>query len=144
MNNTLILALSEILADTYALSLKTQNFHWNVTSPCFKMLHSLFEEQYDELAEAVDILAERIRALGHKSPASFSAFQKLTQIKEGDVDAKAAEMIKALAEDHQYLAEKIKTVHGLADTHGDIGTASLLEDRIRSHEKTVWMLKASV
>lgn len=144
MSNNTITTLSEILADTYALSLKTQNFHWNVTSPCFKMLHSLFEEQYDELADAVDTIAERIRALGHKAPASFSAFQKLTQIKEGDVDAKAADMVRLLAEDHQYLAEKLKTAHAATDAAGDIGTASLLEDRIRSHEKTHWMLKASL
>lgn len=143
MSNNTVTQLSEILADTYALYLKTQNFHWNVIDPDFKTLHLLFEEQYIALAEAVDAIAERIRALGHKSPGSFSAFQQLTKIKEGDVNTKTADMIRILAEDHQYLADKMRKTHTEIDS-SDFGTLNLLEDRILEHEKVHWMLKASV
>lgn len=136
-------ALSETLADTYALYLKTQNFHWNVTGPNFRMLHAMFEEQYQELAEAVDTIAERIRALDHKTPASFSAFQRLTNIKEAHVELKANDMLQELVADHQYVIEKLKKTHAIADEINDIGSVSVLEDRIVEHEKTLWMLKAS-
>lgn len=139
----IIQVLSEVLADTYALYLKTQNFHWNVTGPDFKSLHLFFEGQYEELADAVDTVAERIRSLNQKAPASFSAFQKMTSIKEGDINTKATDMLHELAADHQYLSEKLKKAHTIADTHNDIGTASLFEDRIRAHEKMHWMLSAS-
>lgn len=136
--------LIEVLADTYALYLKTQNFHWNVEGQNFYALHKLFEKQYEELEDAVDTIAERIRALGEKAPASFSAFQKITNIQEGNIHAKSEEMLQALANDHQYLSEKLKKVLAIADEIGDIGTATILEDRIEDHEKAHWMLKASL
>lgn len=137
-------ALSETLADTYALYLKTQNFHWNVTGPNFRMLHEMFKEQYGELAEAVDVIAERIRALDHKTPASFSAFQRLTTIKDAHVELPSHEMLQVLVADHQYVIEKLKKTHAIADEINDIGTVSVLEDRIVEHGKTLWMLKASL
>ncbi len=144
MNNNVVSTLSEILADTYALYLKTQNYHWNVTGPTFKMLHSLFEGQYEELADAVDTIAERIRSLGQKAPASFSAYQRLTRIKEGHADTKAHDMLLELANDHRVLVEELKKARAIADEVSDIGTIVMLEDRIRDHEKTLWMLNASV
>lgn len=139
----IITLLNEILADTYALYVKTQNFHWNVTGENFSALHLFFEGQYEELAEAVDVIAERIRALDHKVPAGFNAFQKITNIKEGNPDTKASAMLQELAEDHQYLCKKLKKAHEVADETSDIGTVALIEDRIREHEKAHWMLQAS-
>lgn len=136
--------LCEFLADTYALYLKTQNFHWNVEGPHFPALHKLFEEQYEALASAVDGIAERIRAIGEKAPATFSAFQKITHVKEGDAHASAEEMIQALVADHHYLSEQAKKVHTIAEEASDIGTISFIEDRIKEHDKTAWMLKASL
>lgn len=137
-------ALCEILADTYALYLKTQNFHWNVEGPHFRELHKLFEGQYEELAEAIDSIAERIRALGHKAPASFSAYQKISHIQEGDAHAKSDEMLRALANDHQHLSEHLKKARAIADEVSDVGTISLLEDRVLEHDKAAWMLNASL
>jgi starvation-inducible DNA-binding protein len=144
MNNHVVSALSEILADTYALYLKTQNYHWNVTGPTFTMLHALFETQYNELALAVDVIAERIRALGHKAPASFSAFQRLTHIKDGHAEAKAHDMLQDLLTDHQTVMENLRKARIIADEVSDVGTVSLLEDRLGEHEKTAWMLNASM
>lgn len=140
--SSMITGLSEVLADTYALYLKTQNFHWNVTGPTFRMLHLLFDEQYDELADAVDTIAERIRALGAKAPASFSAYQKTTKIKEGNINATASEMLHELVTDNHYLVEKLKQVHHIAEETSDVATASLLEDRMLKHDKAHWMLLA--
>ncbi len=143
-NHSVANALCEFLADTYALYLKTQNFHWNVEGPNFPALHKLFESQYEELAAAIDTIAERIRAIGEKTPAAFSIYQKTTTIKEGDINASEEEMVQALADDHTYLSEQAKKVHSLADDSSDIGTAAFLEDRIREHDKTAWMLNASL
>lgn len=142
--SNIIQKLSEILADTYALYLKTQNYHWNVTGPTFKMHHELFEEQYEQLAEAVDVIAERIRALGHKAPGTFSEFQKLTCIEEGRKEIEAPEMVRELADDHHTISEKFKKIHELAEKESDLGTAALIEDRVREHDKTHWMLIASL
>lgn len=143
-NHSVAVALCEFLADTYALYLKTQNFHWNVEGPDFPQLHKLFEAQYAELASAIDTIAERIRAIGEKAPASFNIYQKTTHIKDGDINASDVEMIQALAHDHNYLSEQAKKVREIAEEAADIGTVSFLEDRIREHEKTTWMLKASL
>jgi starvation-inducible DNA-binding protein len=143
-NHHVATALCEFLADTYALYLKTQNFHWNVEGPNFPALHKLFEAQYEELADAVDSIAERIRAIGEKAPAAFSIYQKTTHIKEGNVNASAEEMIQALAHDHTHLSEQAKKVRSIAEEVSDIGTVSFTEDRIRAHEKTAWMLNASL
>lgn len=135
--------LSKILADTYTLYLKTQNFHWNVTGPLFYSLHLMFEKQYEELADAVDIIAERIRALGFHTPASFSEFNKLNRIKEAKGFLNANEMIKELLHDHESITRACHDMIEIAQDSGDEGTADLLIERIREHDKTAWMLRSS-
>ena len=98
--NNIVTALSQHLADTYILYLKTQNFHWNVTGPHFHSLHEMFEEQYEALAEAIDVLAERIRALGQVAPGSFAQFQKLSTLKEAAGVPSANDMLKQLLSYH--------------------------------------------
>lgn len=136
--------LSHFLADTYVVYLKTQNFHWNVTGPNFAALHKLFEEQYQQLADAVDVIAERIRALGETAPASLSEFQKLTSIKEETGTPSAENMLRKLAKDHEVLVEHANIVFTKAEKAADQATMDLLIERIREHEKTIWMLKSSL
>lgn len=135
--------LSVILADTYALYLKTQNYHWHVKGPHFKILHVLFEEQYRELAEAVDGIAERLLILGHKAPASFKEYDRLKTLKDGDSNASAEQMLSELANDHGTLLRDIQQSMALAQKMNDEGTVDLLTSRISAHEKTRWMLRAS-
>ena len=132
------------LADTYALYLKTQNYHWNVTGPNFKPLHILFEEQYNDLALAVDLIAERIRALGEKAPATWGAYAKVTNIKDGDENAKANEMVKQLAEDQEILVNTLKNTVEVAQKAGDEVTIGIMVNRMEIHEKAAWMLRSSV
>ncbi len=134
--------LSSVLADTYALYLQTQNFHWNVKGSKFYQLHALFEEQYTEMAEAIDDIAERIRALGFRAPGSFSEFQKLTTIKEVTGEMPADEMIKTLVQGHETITRKAREVIDMSSKHRDEGSADLLSGRITTHEKTTWMLKS--
>lgn len=135
--------LSILLADTYALYLKTQNYHWHVRGVHFKVLHELFEEQYRELADAIDELAERIRTLGDTAPASFKQYQELKTISDGNSHADALEMVNELYEDHGKLIEDLNACLQIAQQKGDEGSLALLSDRIASHEKTRWMLGAS-
>ena len=135
--------LSILLADTYALYLKTQNYHWHVRGPQFKSLHELFEMQYTELANAVDELAERLRMMGHKAPATFKDFERLKRIKDGNSDLKANQMVVELANDHGMLVDDLNQSMVLAQKMKDEGTANLLADRILAHEKARWMLSAS-
>lgn len=135
--------LSHLLADTYILYLKTQNFHWNVTGPHFHDLHKMFEEQYEELAGAVDVIAERIRALGAETPATFAQFSKLTSIKEAQSKTKAPEMLRQLLADHEQIIRKIREMFAAAEKAGDEGTADLYAQRAREHEKTAWMLRST-
>ena len=134
--------LSKFLADTYILYLKTQNYHWNVSGPQFYALHLLFEKQYEDLAEAADLIAERIRALDEKTPASFAAFQKLTSIKEETGFPSEQEMLRNLAEDHKTLAASAEAVLKAAEKSGDDSTADLAIQRQRVHQKNHWMLAA--
>ncbi len=136
--------LSHVLANTYTLYLKTHNFHWNVTGPLFKTLHVMFEEQYVELAEAVDTLAERIRALGFFAPASYSAFAKLSSIPEATDVPNAQDMIRQLIEGHEAVARAARSAFTIADDAKDESTADLLTQRLQIHEKTAWMLRASL
>jgi len=136
--------LSNLLADTYTLYLKTQNFHWNVTGPQFQALHSLFEEQYHELADAVDVIAERIRALGVFAPGSFSCYQDLSTVKESRDVPSASEMVKQLVADHETLVRTARSVFPKVDEVNDEPTADLLTERMRTHEKTAWMLRSMV
>ena len=136
--------LSHLLADTYTLYLKTHNFHWNVTGPQFNSLHLMFEGQYGELAVAVDLIAERIRALGEPAPGSYSAFSRLSSIKEADGVPSAKEMLRILAEDQLAVVRTARAVFPLADDAHDEPTCDLLTQRMQVHEKTAWMLRANL
>lgn len=135
--------LSHYLADTYALYLKTQNFHWNVTGPLFYSLHKMFEEQYQELALAIDEIAERIRALGSFTPASFAHFSQLSSLKDEKSSLGAETMVSKLIKDHETLAAASLHLIATAQKAHDEGTADLIIQRLKSHEKTIWMLKST-
>ena len=134
--------LSHLLADTYTLYVKTHNFHWNVTGPLFNTLHQMFEQQYTELATAVDEIAERIRALGFPAPGSYAQFGELTSIKEETGVPSAQEMIAQLAKDQEIVARTAREVYPVADEAHDEPTADLLTQRMQIHEKTAWMLRS--
>ncbi|MEO8402881.1 MAG: DNA starvation/stationary phase protection protein [Gammaproteobacteria bacterium] len=135
--------LAKLLADTYSLYLKTQNFHWNVTGLNFHSLHSMFEEEYIELATAVDEIAERIRALGAIAPASFSEFLKLTSLKEETSTPNAIEMVKKLLNDHETVIKHLQSMMPIAQEAKDEATLDLLINRTEVHQKTAWMLRSS-
>ncbi|MBN8538497.1 MAG: DNA starvation/stationary phase protection protein [Deltaproteobacteria bacterium] len=133
--------LSKLLADSYTLYLKTHNFHWNVKGPMFQTLHLMFEAQYTELATAVDLIAERIRALGYPAPGSYLQFSKLTSIKESDTVPAAREMIQQLVEGQESVARTARSMLPLVEACHDEVTSGLLADRMEIHEKTAWMLR---
>ncbi|HSN31242.1 MAG TPA: Dps family protein [Ideonella sp.] len=135
--------LSKLLADTYTLYLTTHNFHWNVTGPMFNTLHAMFMQQYTELWNAVDPIAERIRSLGHAAPGSYAQFGQLSSI--ADAPAKpprAMEMVAVLVEGHEAVARTARGVFPLAEKADDQPTADLLTQRLDVHEKTAWMLRS--
>ena len=134
--------LGRLLADSYSLYLQTHNFHWNVTGPMFQTLHVMFEAQYTELSLAVDLVAERIRALGFPAPATYSEFARLTTIKEVAGVPKADEMIRLLVEGQETVVRTARTIFPLAESASDEATADLLTQRIQLHEKTAWMLRS--
>jgi starvation-inducible DNA-binding protein len=134
--------LSKLLADSYTLYLKTHNYHWNVTGPLFNTLHTMFEQQYTELATAVDEIAERIRALGIKAPASYSEFAKLTSVDEGRGDEPAEEMIRQLVIGQETVTRTAREAFPAADAAHDEPTADLLTQRMQVHEKNAWMLRS--
>lgn len=134
--------LSHVLADTYTLYLKTHNFHWNVTGPMFNTLHTMFEQQYTELATAVDEIAERIRALDFPAPGSYSDFLKLTSIKEAEGAPSAEDMVRQLARDNERVAKSAREAFPLCEKASDEPSADLLTQRMQVHEKTAWMLRA--
>ena len=136
--------LAHYLADTYLLYLKTQNFHWNVRGPHFHSLHQFFEDLYKELAEAVDTIAERIRALHMTTPASFSQFLKLTSLEEETASLSAEEMLKQLLHDHQTLLRNLLRLFEQAEQAEDEATVDLITERMRVHEKTAWMLRSTL
>jgi len=138
----IVQGLSRLLADSYTLYLKTQNYHWNVTGPMFASLHSLFEAQYRELAAAVDEVAERIRALGARAPASYHEFVALSAIREDDDRPDATEMIRRLVVDQETLVRTARSVVPLAQRAHDDPTVDLLTRRMRAHEKNAWMLRS--
>jgi starvation-inducible DNA-binding protein len=135
--------LEKLLADTYTLYLKSQNYHWNVTGPMFRALHLMFEEHYVELRDAVDEIAERIRSLGYPAPGSFAEFAALTSIEEGEGTLPAMDMVRGLAAGHEATARTARTVVEKAEAAGDVATADLATVRIETHEKTAWMLRAT-
>ncbi len=134
--------LGRMLADTYTLYLKTHNFHWNVKGPMFQTLHLMFEAQYNELALAVDLIAERIRALGFPAPATYREFMKLTSIKEPDGVPPAREMIAQLVLGQEAVVRTARAVMPLVDEARDEATADLLTQRLQLHEKAAWMLRS--
>lgn len=137
-------ALKHVLADSYSLYLKTQNYHWHVKGPQFASLHGLFEEHYTELATAIDEIAERIITLGEQAPATFSELAKLSTIKEGDSNLSANDMLKDLIDSHTILLTHLTKALDTASKNNDAGSEGLLGDRIASHQKASWMLKASL
>jgi starvation-inducible DNA-binding protein len=134
--------LRRLLADSYTLYLKTHNFHWNVKGPMFTTLHTLFETQYNELALAVDEIAERIRSLGAVAPGSYAEFAQLTALKEAVRVPPAKQMIRQLVEDQALLAQAAKAVVEAAEAAGDDASADLGVRRIEVHEKSAWMLRS--
>ena len=134
--------LSRLLADTYTLYLKTHNFHWNVKGPMFQTLHLMFETQYNELALAVDLIAERIRALGFAAPGTYSAYARLASIPETEGVPEARDMIRLLVEGQEAVVRTARKIFPLVDQANDEPSADLLTQRMQVHEKTAWMLRS--
>ena len=134
--------LKHLLADSYTLYLQTHNFHWNVTGPQFRDLHLLFEEHYNELAVAVDDIAERIRTLGYPAPGTYQEFSKLSSINEIEGVPSAVDMITILTASHEQVVRTCREVLRLAQAGDDESSAALISDRMRIHEKTAWMLRS--
>ena len=134
--------LARLLADTYVLYGKTHGFHWNVTGPMFNTLHLMFMEQYTELWNALDVIAERIRALGVLAPHGGSTLAKLASIPEADQQPAALEMVRELVSGHEAVARTARSLYPLVQTAGDEPSADLLTQRLQIHEKTAWMLRS--
>ena len=135
-------AAAKLLADSYSLYLKTHNYHWNVTGPMFTTLHTMFQTQYEELALAVDEVAERIRSLGEYAPGSFSEFAKMTDITEAKPNTRAVDMITQLADDQMKVAAAAANLSKVAAAAGDDVSNDLGIRRQDVHEKNAWMLRA--
>lgn len=135
-------SLARLLADTYTLYLKTHNFHWNVTGPMFQTLHLMFMTQYTEAWNAVDLIAERIRALGYPAPGSYKEFSALTSIKESTGNLSAKEMIKQLVAGQETVVRTAREALLIAEKAGDQPTVDLLSARMEVHEKNAWMLRS--
>lgn len=136
-------ALAKLLADTYTLYLTTHNFHWNVTGPMFNTLHTMFMEQYTELWNAVDPIAERIRSLGHVAPGSYATYGKLSSLPDAPAEPpKALEMVRILVEGHEAVARTARDIYPLVEKANDEPSADLLTQRLTVHEQTAWMLRS--
>ena len=136
--------LSKVLADSFALYLKTHGYHWNVRGPEFFSYHTLLEEQYREIWAALDLIAERIRALGEFAPQAHSAFANLTSIKDGDPENDAPTMLKELMKDHETVIATCRAGLTVADDEGDDVSVDLLTQRLAAHEKAAWMLRSTL
>jgi starvation-inducible DNA-binding protein len=134
--------LSRVLADSYTLYLETHSFHWNVTGPMFQTLHTMFEEQYSELALAVDLVAERIRAPGFPAPGTFKRFAELSSIEQAEEAPDASEMIRLLVRGHEAVVRTAREVFDTAEDARDQPSCDLLTQRMQVHEKTAWMLRS--
>jgi starvation-inducible DNA-binding protein len=143
-NKPVVDALKNVLADNYALYLKTQNYHWNVEGANFRGLHLLFEEQYTDLTMAVDTVAELIRGLGEKAPGTFDAYTKNTSIKPGNENASAEQMVKELTDDQAAIQKTLQTALEAAQKVGDEVVAGFMIERLTVHRKAAWMLKSSI
>ncbi len=136
--------LTKVLADSYAVYLKTHGYHWNVRGPEFFSYHNLLELQYREMWAALDLIAERIRQLGEFAPQGYATFANLTSIKDGDPETEAQGMIAELMRDHETVIATLRAAMTVADDGGDDTTVDLLTQRLAAHEKAAWMLRASV
>ena len=134
--------LARMQADTYTLYLKTHNFHWNVTGPMFQTLHLMFQAQYNEIWLAVDVIAERIRALGFPAPGSYTEFAALTEIKDSKGVPSAKEMIRQLVDGQETVVRTARAVFPIAEAAGDQPTADVLTQRMTVHEQNAWMLRS--
>ena len=143
-NKPVVDSLKTVLADSYALYVKTQNYHWNVEGQNFKALHLLFEEQYTDLAMAIDTTAELIRGLGEKAPGTFDAYTKNTSIKPGNENASADQMVKELTEDQGAIQKTLQSTLEAAQKAGDEVVAGFIIERLTVHRKAAWMLKSSM
>lgn len=139
-NKKVTTALNHVLADTYALYLKTQNYHWNVTGSNFGDLHKTFQSQYEDLADAIDSIAERIRSLGEKVPATFKIFDKKCHIKDGNEKASWQNMVKELTNDQHNIVKVLKECAKIAETTDDLVTLDMMVERMTVHQKNAWML----
>lgn len=135
--------LARLLADTYTLYVKTQGYHWNVIGPDFRSFHLMFEEQYTELALAIDVIAERMRALGAFAPGSLRAFGRLSSVDDEDAAPEATDMVLRLIAGNEAVVRTANAVLRSAEAGGDATTADLAIERIAIHEKTLWMLRAT-
>lgn len=135
--------LSHLLADTYTLYVMTQGFHWNVTGPNFHSLHAMFEEQYIQLREAADMIAERIRGIGGRSPGSFAEFLELGTVKDNQQPKDAMAMVACLVDGHETVVRQARPLVELAEGADDVATADMVTERIREHEHVAWMLRAT-
>jgi len=140
--NRIAQGLSRMLADTYLLYLKTHNFHWNVEGPMFQTLHTMFMEEYTEAWNAIDLIAERIRALGHYAPGTYKEYVKLGSIKETDGVPKAEQMVKLLIQAQEAVVRTARSVLPIAEDANDQPTLDLLTQRMQIHEKNAWMLRS--
>ena len=136
--------LTKVLADSFAVYLKTHGYHWNVRGPEFFGFHNLLEQQYREIWAALDEIAERIRAVGVLAPQSYSAFGNLTSIKDGDPEKDAPAMLKELMKDHETLIATARAALAAADKEGDDVSVDLLTQRLAAHEKAAWMLRSTL
>lgn len=135
--------LNVLLADEFTLYAKTRNYHWNVVSPSFSEMHKFFEEQYEQLDEIMDSVAERVRMLGHFALGSLSAFLKETNLTEGDDDTDAIKMVQNLLDDHETIIREIrKNINAVNDKYHDAGTADFITGVMEAHEKMAWMLRS--
>ena len=134
--------LSRLLADTYVVYLKTHNFHWNVEGPMFQTLHQMFMEQYTETWNAIDLVAERIRSLGHYAPGTYEQYNKLARIKETPGVPKAEQMVRLLIEGQEAIVKTAREVLPIAEKADDQPTLDLLTQRMQIHEKNAWMLRS--
>lgn len=142
--NAVARELTKVLADSYAVYLKTHGYHWNVRGPEFFSYHNLLELQYRELWAALDLIAERIRQLGEFAPQGYATFANLTSIKDGDPETEAQGMIAELMRDHETVIATLRAAMSVADDGGDDTSVDLLTQRLAAHEKAAWMLRASV
>ncbi len=136
--------LAQAVSETFTLYVKTQGYHWNVVGPAFRALHEMFEEQYIELRDAADVLAERMRALGATAPGSFTEFMELAEIKDHEPVKDSTDMVRILADGHETAARIMRPLVEVCEKAGDSGTADLVTERLLSHAKHAWMLRAMI